>query len=134
MEASEVIKAIQAKKESMGMTNQQLSDVSGVPKSTIDRILRGDTPNPSMQSILDMAEAVGYQLGNPLYSTALSEDKWLNESSKYIVRMYEEYIASLKAQYTKLLAEKCRWINRLFFLCLALVVLVVCILFSVRYF
>lgn len=64
MMVSEIIKGIAERKESLGITNQMLSDASGVPKTTIDRILRGDTTNPSMQTILDMAYVVGYKLTN----------------------------------------------------------------------
>lgn len=64
MTVNELIQDIAQRKEAMKITNQMLSDASGVPKTTVDRILRGDTPNPSMQTVLDMAYVVGYRLVN----------------------------------------------------------------------
>lgn len=64
MTVSELIQDIAKRKENMKITNQMLSDASGVPKTTVDRILRGDTPNPSMQTVLDMAYVVGYRFVN----------------------------------------------------------------------
>lgn len=125
MDVSDIISGITAKKEAMGLTNQQLSDASGVPKSTVDRILRGDTPNPTLQSVLDMAVAVGYTFGEPLEAP---ESRCLDETSKYIIRMYDDRIARLRAHYNMLIAEKNRWITWLFFLSLALVLLIVGIL------
>lgn len=64
MTANDLIKDIAQRKESLKITNQMLSDASGVPKATVDRVLRGDTPNPSMQTVLDMAYVVGFRLVN----------------------------------------------------------------------
>lgn len=128
MDVPEIIRGIADKKTSVGMTNQQLSDASGVPKSTVDRILRGDTPNPSLQSVLDMAAAVGYQFGDDLGGSAVPETGKLDETSRLIVRTYNERIARLRAHYNMLMAEKNRWILCLFVLCLVLVALIIGIL------
>ena len=44
-------------KEKRKLTNQQLSDLSGVPVGTINRILAGQTDNPSLQTVCDMVMA-----------------------------------------------------------------------------
>lgn len=62
MTTYDVIDSIIERKAKLSITNQQLADASGVPKTTIDRILRKETPNPSMQTILDMANVVGIRL------------------------------------------------------------------------
>ena len=45
-------------KEKRKLTNQQLSDLSGVPVGTINRILSGQTDNPSFQTVCDMVMAM----------------------------------------------------------------------------
>lgn len=64
MNVNELITSIGKRKEELGITNQMISEVSGVPKSTVDRILRGETRDPSAQTVLDMAYTVGYRLVN----------------------------------------------------------------------
>ena len=45
-------------KEKRGLTNQQLADLSGVPVGTVNRILSGQTDNPSFQTICDLVLAM----------------------------------------------------------------------------
>ena len=60
-------------KEKRKLTTQQLSDLSGVPVGTINRILSGQTDNPSFQTVCDLVmamdgsldELVGIQEGDP---------------------------------------------------------------------
>lgn len=48
------------------MTRQQLADVTGIPKSTIDRILSHRTPNPLWDNMCKMEKAVGISYDAPL--------------------------------------------------------------------
>lgn len=48
------------------MTRQQLADVTGIPKSTIDRILSHRTPNPLWDTMCKMEKAVGISYDAPL--------------------------------------------------------------------
>ena len=50
------------------MTRQQLADVTGIPKSTIDRILSHRTPNPLWDTMCKMEKAVGISYDAPLLS------------------------------------------------------------------
>ena len=45
-------------KDKRKLTNQQLADLSGVPIGTINRILAGQTENPSFQTVYDMVVAM----------------------------------------------------------------------------
>lgn len=63
MDVSTIVDGILERKTALGMTVQQISDASGVPKSTVDNILRKAVNNPSAQNILDIASAVGYDIG-----------------------------------------------------------------------
>lgn len=123
MQNSDILNGIFAKQTALGLSNQQLADASSVPKSTIERIKRGDTLNPSMQTVLDLAAAVGYQIGSPMPEKPKHQDTV--QHTEYLVRTYEDQIARLRAHYTMLLAEKNRWINYLFALCLALVAFII---------
>lgn len=46
-------------KDEKNMTSQEISAASGVPASTVSRILSGQTDNPSFQNICDMVIAMG---------------------------------------------------------------------------
>lgn len=126
MQTQDVINGIFAKQKELGMDNQQLHDASKVPKATIERIKRGDTQNPSLQTIMDLAAAVGYPIGQPMPQKPRHADMDMN--TEYLVRTYDDQIARLRAHYTMLLAEKNRWITYLFILCLILVGFIVSIL------
>lgn len=126
MQTVDIIDGILAKKQEKGLSNQQLADAAGIPRSTVDRILRKDTPNPSMQNILDLAGAVGYQIGVPMPDKPRHRDD--DQQIAYLVRTYEDQIARLRAHYNMLLAEKNRWINYLFVLTIVLVVFIMLIL------
>ena len=122
MTASDIVDGIIAKKNAIGMTNQQLSDASGVPKATVDRIIRRDTPNPSMQTVLDLSAAVGYTFGNhpeqtsPIPDESKIRDPMTLHMINYYERQaqaYEERIKRVTSHFNMLLAEKNRWIQTL---------------------
>lgn len=133
VQTNEIIDGIIAKKNEMGMTNQQLADSSGVPKSTIDRILGGRTENPSLQNILDLANAVGYEFSRtpamppapivPGDSTAqmraIYEDR---------IKAYERLIVRDQRHNNMLLAEKNRWIKVSLALNIILVIFIIGVL------
>jgi len=138
MTTSDIVDGIIRKKKEIGMTSQQLSDASKVPKSTIDRILRGDTPNPSLQTVLDLAAAVGYSLSNhPEQPEAAPSANVKDPMVSHLIavyenrgRAYEERIKRITAHFNMLLAEKNRWLkfsltlNLIFVLFFAIVILV----------
>lgn len=136
MQVSDIIDGIIAKKDGLGMTSQQLADSSGVPKSTVDRILRKDTPNPSLQTVLDLAGAVGYTFSNqkipsPTQEKPDTKDPMVTQLiTVYENRgqMYEERIKQIRGHYYMLLAEKNRWIKFSMALNIILVVAILSIL------
>ena len=95
-------------KEKKGLTNKQLAELSGVPLPTVNRIMSGQTDVPNYQTVCDLVIAMGGSLdelaGIPLRSPERPE--WAASS--------EMYIATIK--------EKDRWIKRLFFISLALMI------------
>lgn len=138
MTTTDIIDGIIAKINEIGITRQQLSDASGVPKSTIDRILRKETPNPSLQTVLDLAAAVGYTFGNhPEQPEAIPAASVKDPMVSHLIsvyenrgRAYEERIKRITAHFNMLLAEKNRWIrlsltlNLIFVVFFALIVLI----------
>lgn len=138
MTVSDIVEGIITKKNIIGMTNQQLSDASGVPKTTIDRILRRETANPSMQTVLDLAAAVGYSFSNhpeqepaSHMESGIKDPLVLHMISIYENRgrAYEERIKRITAHFNMLLAEKNRWLKLSLSLNIILVVFVCVILF-----
>lgn len=108
MDIFEVIDGINARKVEVGITAQQIADISGVPKSSVDRILRKGTPNPSAQNILDIATAVGYDI-MPQEVQPQDDDPYI----KHIIAMYENRIMDQQREYNRVTAEKNRWIRSL---------------------
>lgn len=122
MTTPEILDGIFKRQHELGMSTQQFSDASGVPKASIERIKRGDTANPTIQTILDLAAAVGYTFSNhPEQISPVPDDMPIKDPMmKHIIRQYERqeqaYEERLKreaAHYNMLLAEKNRWIRTL---------------------
>ncbi len=125
MNVSDIIDGIIKKKEELEMTNQALADASGVPKSTVDRILRKEAASPSIQNVLDIAAAVGYRFGGDIQKPDFPVDE---KFTNYIMQLNEDRILRMRAHYNQLLAEKNRWIHYLFFLCMILIVFIMMML------
>lgn len=45
-------------KDQRKLTNQQLADLAGIPVGTINRIMAGQTDNPSFQTVCDIVMAL----------------------------------------------------------------------------
>jgi transcriptional regulator with XRE-family HTH domain len=79
-----------ALKSSRNLTNQQISDLSEVPLSTVTRILSGQTENPNIQTIADIVGALDGSMDEilGLKSTAQKEP----ESHTELIELYKEII------------------------------------------
>ena len=108
---------LKAVKEKRNMSNQQLSELSGVPLGTINRIMSGETDNPTWKNVVDIANALGVSLDTlaGIDVDIVQEDK----ISKKLIDTYERMIDS-----------KNRWISRLF-ICLILLISIVLIILIV---
>lgn len=96
-------------KDKRKLTNQQLSDLSGVPIGTINRILAGQTDNPSFQTVCDMVMAMGGSL-DELVGIRGSAGKDQPPANGDIIYLYEKVIQS-----------KNKWLIRLFVCCCVLI-------------
>ena len=96
-------------KDQSKLTNQQLSDLSGVPVGTINRIMAGQTDNPSFQTVCDMVMAMGGSL-DELAGIQTPGGGEPSPPGEDLIRLYERTIEG-----------KEKWLYRLFFLCCVLV-------------
>ena len=100
-------------KERRKLTNQQLSDLSGVPIGTINRIMAGQTDNPSFQTVCDIVMAMDGSLDElvGIKEETIQEKKAAN---KEIIQLYES-----------MLANKEKWMHRLFVCCCILMAVLI---------
>lgn len=90
-------------KDQRKLTNQQLSDLSGVPVGTINRIMAGQTDNPSFQTVCDMVMAMGGSL-DELAGIQTPGGGEPSPPGEDLIRLYERTIEG-----------KEKWLYRLFF-------------------
>ena len=76
-------------KEKSKLTTKQISDISGIPESTISRILSGQTDNPTFDTVSALVKAMGGSLDELAEFKTKSDDA--EESS--LVELYEKVIA-----------------------------------------
>lgn len=96
-------------KDQRKLTNQQLSDLSGVPVGTINRIMAGQTDNPSFQTVCDMVMAMGGSL-DELAGIQTPGGGEPSPPGEDLIRLYERTIEG-----------KEKWLYRLFFFCCVLI-------------
>ena len=106
----------QMKKQS-GLSTQQIADQSGVPASTITRMLSGQTEEPTFSNMAKVVKTMGGSLDElvgiePKIKT-VTETKVINADAA-LISLYERAIES-----------KNRWIRWLFILTLVLVVFII---------
>jgi transcriptional regulator with XRE-family HTH domain len=101
-------------KERRHLTNQQLSDLSGVPIGTVNRILSGQTDNPSFQAVCDMVMAMDGSLDELVGIKEEASTAEKKSASKEIIQLYEGIIA-----------DKEKWMMRLFPCCFILTIVLI---------
>lgn len=107
-----IIDGINTRKTDLKLNNQQIADASGIPKTTVDRILRKETEDPRIQTIFAIADAVGYDFSTPSGQSAPGSPPNA-QYIRHIMSMYEAQIADLKRANNQLRAEKNRTIDLL---------------------
>lgn len=100
-------------KERRKLTNQQLSDLSGVPIGTINRIMAGQTDNPSFQTVCDIVMAMDGSL-DELVGIKEETHQEKKTANKEIIHLYES-----------MLANKEKWMHRLFICCCILMAVLI---------
>ena len=100
-------------KEKRKLTNQQLADLSGVPIGTINRIMAGQTDNPSFQTVCDLVMAMEGSL-DELAGIREETPPERKAASREIIHLYES-----------MLENKEKWLHRLFVCCCVLTVVLI---------
>ena len=95
------------------LTTKQISDLSGIPESTISRILSGQTDNPSFDTICAIVKVMGGSL-----------DKLTDITTGFD----SADLSSLVALYEKIIGEKNRYIKMLITFCCVLVAVLILII------
>ena len=115
---SDYLKALKLKKN---LTNQELSDLSGVPVGTINRIMANQTDNPSFQTVCDIVIA----LDGSLDELAGIRPKKDSEAEN------AKYTPEIEAIYKQMIHSKEKWIFRLFvFSCVIVAFIVFLLIFD----
>lgn len=115
---SDYLKALKLKKN---LTNQELSDLSGVPVGTINRIMANQTDNPSFQTVYDIVIA----LDGSLDELAGIRPKKDSEAEN------AKYTPEIEAIYKQMIHSKDKWIFRLFvFSCVIVAFIVFLLIFD----
>lgn len=103
---------LKALKDEKKLTSQQLADLSGVPIGTINRILSGQTENPSFQTVCDLVCSMGGSL-DELAGLSVPVGEKPQNLSQEVIRVYEDVLRS-----------KDKWLHRIFICCCALVLFI----------
>lgn len=103
------LKALKDKKK---LTNQQLSDLSGVPLGTINRIMAGQTENPNFQTVCDLVKSMEGSLDELVGLTPPPQEEG-QIMSRDLIRVYEDTIRN-----------KDKWLHRIFVCCCVLVIFI----------
>ena len=96
-------------KEKRGLSNQQISDKSGVSLSTVQRIMSGQTASPSYQDVADIVVALGGSL----------------DAMEGIEHPQEKTPEKVLELYERMVERQRRYIKFLFFTILALVAIII---------
>ncbi|MDD6275491.1 MAG: helix-turn-helix transcriptional regulator [Clostridia bacterium] len=110
--------ALKSLKESRKMTNREISELSGIPESTLARIFSGQTDNPSFQSVCDIVTAL---------DGSLDEIAGIRHKKCDMPHMCEHH-NELIEHYQSELDTKNKWLLRLFVICLCLVAVLILLL------
>ena len=104
-------------KDKRKLTNQQLADLSGVPVGTINRILSGQTDNPSFQTVCDIVMAMNGSLDELAGIKEPEPPSARNKGpGREVIELYQSIIAG-----------KDKWLHRLFICCCFLTLVLVAI-------
>lgn len=89
------------------MTNAWIAEKSGVPESTVTKVMNGTNKSPTMATIIPMAEALGVQISSQTIERIAEETipKAAEEA------MVNHTIAAMERAHEKVIAEKDRRIE-----------------------
>lgn len=104
-------------KQKTGLTNASWAERSGVPISTVSRILSGATENPGFQTVLDLISAAEVLLSAVLPDGLVFPDSPASTPAAELLAEKDRRIAGLERQ----VAFRSRWMRLLAIICTTLV-------------
>lgn len=116
-----VCENLKALKDKRKLTNQQLSELSGVPLGTVNRIMAGQADGANFSTVRDLTVALGGSL-DEVAGLGIHEDPG-DQLTDDTIKLYEQIINDKDAQ----IAKKDAWLRRLF---LILAVILAILVFS----
>lgn len=144
-----IVETLKNMKSEQNLTLQQISSASGVPISTVNRILSGQTENPSFRDVAAIVAAMdgsldaitGLQkvegensqlLDSNVMQLLLTMQNYYTKALDATRQQYMREIESKDKQYRDILADKNRWLRRLF-LCLIAMIAVISFLLIIDF-
>lgn len=107
MDVETIIDQINQVRRETNITYQQIADASGVPRSTVSRILRGETPNPTSKNLHDISRAVGCQILWPPQTDPSTDGA---DIVQIITQAEERRTQEIRCLYNTMLAKTHRWL------------------------
>ena len=99
-------------KENCGLTNNEISEKSGVPLGTVNRIMSGQSEASSFNAIAAIVKAMDGSL-DELAGITHHTKRRSSEADERIIALYEREIESLNAIHEKRIHDKNLWIKML---------------------
>lgn len=103
-----VAESLNEMKKDAGLSNRKLAELSGVPEGTVNKILSGNTANPSLDSVEAMVRAMGRSMdeifGEPetpeqIQTAVIDHYAMLIDSYKEQITHYKDRIAELNGSF-----------------------------------
>ena len=123
-----IVETLKNMKSEQNLTLQQISSASGVPLSTVNRILSGQTENPSYRdvaAIVGSLDAItglqklesenGQLLDSNVMQLLLSMQNYYAKTLDAARQQYMRELENKDKQYRDILTDKNRWLRRMFF-------------------
>ena len=129
MEVSERIERIKREQEEMHWSVANLSDASGVHRTTIYRIYKGEV-TPDTDTIEHLEDALGISDIPAVEAKILSQKESVAISN--VQMLNEKRIRQMRAHYNREAAELKRAIIALFFLCVAQTLIIAVLAFLIE--
>ena len=110
-----IVETLKNMKSEQNLTLQQISSASGVPLSTVNRILSGQTENPSFRDVAAIVAAMDGLLDSNVMQLLLSMQNYYAKTLDAARQQYMRELENKDKQYRDILTDKNRWLRRMFF-------------------
>lgn len=113
------------KKAELGVTNAWIAEESGVPESTVTKVMNGTNKSPQMATLVPIAEALDVPLSSKTIEriTAQSEPAPTTEMVNQTIAAMERSHERLTAEMEKRIADKDRQIRHMWWVIIILAIL-----------